>query len=80
MHHQGGNQGPGQTPAPITVTGSQAIPANEIKNGNTPFSVVAVAPPPMIAGAPEYPNTNWTEPDRGPRVHLAVITVEQNVS
>jgi hypothetical protein len=39
-----------------------------------------VAPPPMIAGAPNYPNTNWTQPDRGPRVHLAVITVEQNVS
>src|SRR5574337_1001014 len=37
--NQGGNEAPGQNPAPITVSGSEAIPAGEIKNGTTPFAV-----------------------------------------
>jgi hypothetical protein len=59
--NQGGNQAPGQNPAPITVMGSQAIPEEEIKNGNTPFSVVTLEPPRIIPGAPDCPNPNWTE-------------------
>ena len=75
--NQGGNQAPGQNPAPITVTGSQAIPAAEIKNGNTPFSVVTVAPDPVIPGAPDCPNTNWTEAIEDLAFTHAVITVDQ---
>jgi hypothetical protein len=75
--NQGGNQAPGQNPAPITVTGSEAIPAAEIKNGNTPFSVVTVAPDPVIPGAPDCPNTNWTEAIEDLAFTSAVITVEQ---
>lgn len=57
----GATQPPGQNPAPITVAGTQAIPADEIKNGNVAFSVTTVAPDPVIAGAPGCPNPNWTE-------------------
>ena len=75
--NQGGNQAPGQNPAPITVSGSQAIPASEIKNGNTPFSVVTVAPAAIIPGAPDCPNTNWVEAIEDLAFTSAVITVEQ---
>ena len=52
----GATQPPGQNPAPISVSGSEAIPAGEIKNGTTPFSVVTAAPATPIAGAPDRPN------------------------
>ncbi len=75
--NQGGNQAPGQNPAPISVKGSQAIPEEEIKNGNTPFSVVTVAPPAEIEGAPDCSNPNWTELIEDLSFTSAVITVEQ---
>lgn len=75
--NQGGTQAPGQNPAPITVTGSQAIPESEIKNGTTPFSVVTERPVTPIAGAPDCPNPNWTENIVDLAFTSAIITVEQ---
>lgn len=75
--NQGGNQAPGQNPAPVTVSGSQSIPAEEIKNGNVPFDVTTIAPVTPIAGAPDCPNPNWTEHITDLSFTSAVITVEQ---
>jgi hypothetical protein len=77
--NNGGNAAPGQNPAPITVTGSEAIPASEIKNGTTPFNVSTTPPSPIIPGAPDCANTNWTESIDDLRFTSAVITVEQPV-
>jgi hypothetical protein len=77
--NKGSNPAPGQNPAPITVAGSQAIPESEIKNGTTPFNVTTIAPSPTIAGAPDCPNSNWTESIDDLRFTSAVITVEQPV-
>jgi hypothetical protein len=77
--NQGGNQAPGQNPAPITVSGSQAIPQDQIKNGNTPFNVTSLPPVLIIPGAPDCPNTNWTEAIEDLAFTAATITVEQPV-
>jgi len=76
--NNGGNQAPGQNPAPLTVTGSTSIPTDEVKNGNTPFSVTTLAPDPFIAGAPDCPNPNWTEEIEDLAFTSATITVFQN--
>ncbi|HEX6423854.1 MAG TPA: hypothetical protein VFZ79_10260 [Acidimicrobiales bacterium] len=73
----GKNEPPGQNPAPISVTGSEAIPADEIKNGNTPFNVTTEPPVTPIAGAPDCPNPNWTEDIVDLSFTSATITVEQ---
>jgi hypothetical protein len=73
----GANQPPGQNPAEVVLTGTQAIPAAEIKNGNTPFGVVTDPPVTPIAGAPDCPNPQWTENITDVAFTSATITVEQ---
>jgi hypothetical protein len=75
--NQGGNAAPGQNPAPITVLGATAIPGSEVKNGNTPFTVATVPPDPVIPGAPDCPNPNWTESIDDLAFTSAIINVEQ---
>lgn len=73
----GATQPPGQNPAPVTVSGGQAIPSSEIKNGNTPFNVTTNPPVTPIPGAPECPNPRWTETITDLSFTSATITVEQ---
>jgi hypothetical protein len=75
--NNGGNQAPGQNPAPINVTGSESIPEEEVKNGNTPFSVETDPPESPIPGAPDCPNPNWSEFITDLAFTSATITVEQ---
>jgi hypothetical protein len=73
----GATQPPGQNPAQVTLTGTDSIPDSEIKNGNTPFSVITNAPTSPVPGAPECPNAQWTETITNVAFTSATITVEQ---
>lgn len=70
-------QAPGRNPAAVTLTGSEAIPASEIKNGNVDFSVVTDPPVSPIPDAPDCPNSSWTEIITDVAFTSAIITVEQ---
>jgi hypothetical protein len=53
---------PGQNPAPTSVSGSVAVPGSDIKNGTLTITVSTATPSPNpIPGAPDCPNTSWTE-------------------
>ncbi len=77
INPSGKNEPPGQNPAPVELTGTQSIPAEEIKNGNVAFNVVTEAPESPIPGAPDCPNPRWTEEITDVSFSSATITVEQ---
>jgi hypothetical protein len=59
--NNGQHQAPGQNPAEADVSGSTAVPADDIKNGNVSITTVTDPPETPIEGAPDCPNPNWTE-------------------
>jgi hypothetical protein len=73
----GQNQPAGQNPAPVTVSGSEAIPSTLQKNGNVSFNVTTNPPVTPIAGAPGCPNSNWTESISDLSFTQATLTVTQ---
>jgi hypothetical protein len=75
----GANQPAGQNPAEVAVTGSVAIPASEIKNGNLAFTVTTQPPVTPVAGAPDCPNPQWTETITDMAFTSAMIVVVQGM-
>ena len=57
----GATQPPGQNPAEADVSGSTAVPAGDIKNGNVTITTDTNSPETSIPGAPQCPNRQWTE-------------------
>jgi hypothetical protein len=68
----------GQNPAEVNVTGSTAVPAGDIKNGNVTIVTTTNPPTTPIAGAPDCPNTNWTENITDMAFTSATITLFQD--
>jgi hypothetical protein len=58
--NQGGNQAPGQNPAQVDVTGSTAVPASDIQNGNVTITTTTNPPEQPTAEEAGCPNDNWT--------------------
>ncbi len=56
----GSSKVPGQNPN-FTASGSGSIPASDVKNGHASFSVTTRLPTSPVAGAPDCPNSGWTE-------------------
>jgi hypothetical protein len=56
----GSSKVPGQNPN-FSASGSGAVPASAVKNGNASFGVTTNPPASPIPGAPECPNSGWTE-------------------
>jgi len=75
----GGNEAPGQNPAPIHITGVATVnPDNDPKNGSRSF-LVTTDPPvqPTRAKTAGCPNNNWTAHIDNLDFTSATITVKQ---
>jgi hypothetical protein len=76
----GEHRPPGHQPAEAQVSGSTAIPAGDIKNGNVTIATVTNAPVTPIPGAPECPNASWTENITDMAFTSATITLFQDAN
>jgi hypothetical protein len=76
----GTTQPPGQNPAEVDVTGSTAVPAGDIKNGNVTIATTTNPPVTPIAGAPDCPNPQWTENITDMAFTSATITLFQDAN
>jgi hypothetical protein len=74
----GATQPPGQNPAEAQVSGSTAVPAGDIKNGNVSIATTTDPPTTPIAGAPDCPNPQWTEDITDMAFTTATITLSQD--
>lgn len=77
--NSGGNQAPGQNPATVNVSGTTAIPASAIKNGNVAFSVTTNPPAQPTAAEAGCPNDNWTAHIDDLQFTSAILTLQQPV-
>jgi hypothetical protein len=74
----GEHRPPGQNPAEVDVMGSTAVPVDDIKNGNVTIATETSPPPTPILGAPDCPNTNWSEVITDLAFTSATITLFQD--
>jgi hypothetical protein len=76
----GEHRPPGHNPASVDVTGSTAVPAGDIKNGNVTITTTTDPPVTPIAGAPDCPNTSWIENITDMAFTSATITLFQDAN